>query len=237
MDTVLIVAHRESANGRENDMSEFDVVIVGAGQAGLGIGYHLQQSGLSFVILERGEIGESWRSQRWDSFAVNTPNWMNGLPGSPYTGDAPDGFDLHDELVASFERHAVDQDLPVRLGITVERVLARQDSGGFIIETVDGSGTQEVLNARNVVAASGMVQRPLAPELTQSFPERITHVRASDYRSAETLPEGAVVVVGSGQSGCQVAKNLAQAGRTVYLCTSRVRGFPGGIEAAMRWRG
>ncbi len=207
-------------------VSEFDVVVVGAGQAGLGIGYELQRSGLDFVILERGAIGESWRSQRWDSFAVNTPNWMNHLPGPRDAGVDPDGFHLRDDLVASFERYAATHALPIRVGVTVERVEAAGDDGGFVIDTVDQAGARKSIRARNVVVASGMMQAPKIPAVRERLPDWITQLHASDYRSADALPDGAVVVIGSGQSGCQIAEDLVAAGRTVYLCTSRVARVP-----------
>jgi putative flavoprotein involved in K+ transport len=208
-------------------MSEFDVVVVGAGQAGLGIGYELQQSGLDFVILERGAIGETWRSQRWESFAVNTPNWMNHLPGQRDDDEVdPDGFYLRDDLVASFERYAATHALPIRLGVTVEQVEAAGEDGGFVIETVDQAGAREAIRARNIVVASGMMRAPKIPAIRERFPDRISQLHSSDYRSAATLPEGAVVVIGSGQSGCQIAEDLAAAGRAVYLCTSKVARVP-----------
>ena len=207
-------------------MDEFDVVVVGAGSAGLGIGYYLKQAGLKFVIVERGEVGESWRSQRWDSFAVNTPNWTNGLPGSPYDGEQPDGFYLRDELVESFERHARAHALPIRVGITVERVASVKDPDGFAVETIDRSGSSNSLRTRAVVVAAGMMQSPKVPTMSERFPDSIRQLHAAEYRSPAGLPEGAVVVIGSGQSGCQIAEDLVGAGRTVYLCTSKVARLP-----------
>lgn len=200
--------------------------MVGAGQAGLGIGYHLQQAGVDFVILERGEIGESWRSQRWDSFAVNTPNWTNGLPGSPYDGIAPDGFYTRDDLVASFEHHASAHALPIRLGIRVKNVAPSDDAHGFVVETADRGGQKDSLRARNVVVASGLMQAPKIPAISQGFPEWLGQIHASDYRSGRGLPDGAVVIIGSGQSGCQIAEDLAGEGRSVYLSTSKVARVP-----------
>ena len=207
-------------------MSEFDVIVVGAGQAGLGIGYLLQQSETRFTILERGEIGESWRSQRWESFAVNTPNWMNGLPGSPYDGIAPDGFHLRDQLVASFERHAERHSLPIRRGVTVERVEASEGSPGFEVHSVDAQGRQRVLLTRSVVVATGLMQSPKIPAIAGTFPSSVVQLHASEYRAPGLLPDGAVIVVGSGQSGCQIADDLATSGRAVYLCTSKVARVP-----------
>jgi putative flavoprotein involved in K+ transport len=207
-------------------MTVLDVVVVGGGQAGLGMGYCLQEAGRSFVILERGRIGETWRSQRWDSFAVNTPNWTNGLPGDPYDGDRPDGFYHRDELVAYFERYAAENALPVREGVSVTRVDPQPAYSGFVVTAQTPSGAEESIEARNVVVASGSMQSPKVPTISERFPASLTQLHAADYRSPDALPDGAVVVVGGGQSGCQVAEDLINAGRTVYLCTSKVARLP-----------
>ncbi len=152
----LLVKHPERAEPPLQS-ADMDALIIGAGQAGLGIGYHLRAAGLKALILERGQIGETWRNQRWDSFAVNTPNWMNGLPGSPYRGKDPDGFYLRDELVAVFERYATEHVLPIRTGVTVSRVTRLDGSSSFMIETVDQLGRRETLESPNVVVASGLM--------------------------------------------------------------------------------
>jgi putative flavoprotein involved in K+ transport len=202
-----------------------DVVVVGGGQAGLGIAYFLRQAGQRFVVFERGRIGESWRSQRWDSFALNTPNWMNGLPGMPYDGPELDGFWLRDDLVASFEEYVARFDLPVRTGVTVQRVTPLSGNDAFRVQFTDANGNDEVL-ARAVVIASGIMQTPTIPQVATDLPEWITQLHTGDYRNPATLPAGAVIVVGGGQSGCQIAEDLIEAGRTVYLCTSRVGRIP-----------
>ena len=199
---------------------DFDVVVVGAGQAGLGIGYHLQSAGNRFAIFERGRVGETWRTQRWDSFAVNTPNWANVLPGDTYVGEEPDGFRHRDELVADFARYADAFGLPVVEGRTVTGVDAHGD--GFLITYRDSTGAVGTVTTSNVVVASGMMQSPRIPAIHTRFPDSILQLHASAYRSPEGLPPGAVVVVGSGQSGCQIATDLVRAGREVFLCTSRV---------------
>jgi putative flavoprotein involved in K+ transport len=206
-------------------MSDFDVIVIGGGQAGLGIGYYLQQAGHRFVILERGRVGETWRSQRWDSFAVNTPNWSNGLPGDPYDGDQPDGFYHRDELVASFERYVAKFDLPVRSGTTVTAV-DREDGEAFLVTATDAAGSSDALITRNVVVASGILQTPKIPAVADRFSDTVTQLHAANYRNAGALPDGGVVVIGGGQSGCQIAADLLGSGRTVYLCTSRVGRLP-----------
>jgi putative flavoprotein involved in K+ transport len=201
-------------------MEYFDAVVVGGGQAGLGIGYHLQAIDAKYVIFERGQIGETWRSQRWDSFAVNTPNWANGLPGDPYEGEEPDGFFRRDELVDYFEKYADRFELQVSEGVTVVKVDELGD--GFRVTYQGSDGALGTVAARNVVVASGIMQAPKIPAISQRFPEGLLQLHASDYRSPENLPPGAVVVIGSGQSGCQIAVDLLHAGTDVYICTSRV---------------
>lgn len=201
-------------------MKHFDVVVIGGGQAGLGIGHYLREAGSEFVIFERGRVGETWRSQRWDSFAVNTPNWTTGLPGYPYDGDEPDGFYHRDELVGYFEDYASKFELPVVEGMTVTGVDAHGDA--FRVTCEDAAGAVDSVTAANIVVASGMMQAPKIPAIKEKFPESLTQLHTSDYRSPEALPPGAVVVIGAGQSGCQVAMDLIRADREVYLCTSRV---------------
>lgn len=201
-----------------------DVVIVGAGQAGLAVSYYLKRDGRRFVVLERGRVGETWRSQRWDSFALNTPNWANVLPGYPYDGSEPDGFWRRDELVSYFERYVAKLDLPVRTGVAVTGVERAASGDGFIVRTNDPAG--EALQARSVVVASGILQTPRIPALSAEVPDSVAQLHTADYRSPDATPPGAVVVVGGGQSGCQIVEDLLKAGRTVYLCTSKVARLP-----------
>lgn len=201
-------------------MNHLDVVVIGGGQAGLSIGYYLRAAGRSFVIFERGRVGETWRSQRWDSFAVNTPNWANGLPGDAYEGNEPDGFFHRDELVGYFEHYASKFELPVKEGVTVAAVDA--DGDGFRVTFENADGAVDTVTAGNVVVASGIMQAPKIPGIRERFPQSLLQLHASDYRSADKLPPGAVVVIGSGQSGCQISEDLIHAGRDVYLSTSKV---------------
>jgi putative flavoprotein involved in K+ transport len=211
----LVRSHR-----KESLLDHFDVVVIGGGQAGLGIGYYLREAHRKFIIFERGRIGETWRSQRWDTFAVNTPNWVNGLPGDPYEGDKPDGFYLRDELVEYLEQYAAKFELPVTEGVTVTGVGA--DGDGFRVTFENATGVLDSVTAANVVVAAGAMQAPKIPGIGDQFPESILQLHASDYRSPEALPRGAVVVIGSGQSGCQICEDLIHARRDVYLCTSKV---------------
>jgi len=201
-------------------LNPLDVAVIGGGQAGLSIGYYLRAAGRKFVIFERGKVGETWRSQRWDSFAVNTPNWANGLPGDAYEGDEPDGFYHRDQLVDYFEHYAGKFALPVMEGVTVTAVDAEGD--GFRVTYEEADGSAEAVTAANVVVASGIMQAPKIPGIRERFPEWLEQLHASDYRSPDKLPPGAVVVIGSGQSGCQISEDLIRAGRDVYLSTSKV---------------
>jgi putative flavoprotein involved in K+ transport len=208
-----------------------DTVVVGAGQAGLGVSYFLKRQGSRHVVLERGRIGETWLSQRWDSFKLNTLNIMNTLPGLPYDGPEPDGFWPRAELVAYFQRYVEHFQLPVRTGVSVHSVEKAENDGGFVIKTRTGDRVEETILSRSIVIASGILQTPKIPPVTSRLPKNITHLHTADYRSATALPPGAVVIVGSGQSGCQIAEELISAGRTVYLCTSKVG------RALRRYRG
>jgi putative flavoprotein involved in K+ transport len=207
-------------------VTTLDTVIVGAGQAGLGVSYFLQQDGRRHIVLERGRIGESWLAQRWDSFRLNTPNFMNVLPGLPYDGPVPDGFNLRDELVSYFQRYVEHFQLPVRTGATVVSVEQTEDKENFIVKTMTAGKAEEPVLSRSIVIASGVLQTPKFPPNRSRIPADITQLHTADYRSAAALPPGAVVIVGSGQSGCQIAEDLLSAGRTVYLCTSKVGRAP-----------
>ena len=191
--------------------SRTDTVVVGAGHAGLAASAALAGAGLDHVVLERDRIGESWRSQRWDAFLLNTIRRMSGLSG--------DGFAPASELVAELERRA--ERLPVTTGIAVEHV-RRTPTGGFVVETSDGT-----IRADNVVAASGAQRVPRLPAVAATVSARgIEHLHTADYRNPAMLPDGGVLVVGSGQSGVQIAEDLLGAGRRVYLCTSKVARMP-----------
>ena len=207
-------------------MTILDTVIVGAGQAGLGVSYFLQQVENQHVVFERGRIGESWLSERWDTFRLNTLNYMNVLPGLPYDGPEPDGFARPDELVHYFQRYVEHYRLPVRKGVAVVSVEQTEDTQDFIVKTrTDGQAEESVLS-RSIVIASGVLHAPKFPLSHSRIPSNITQLHTADYRNAAALPPGAVVVVGSGQSGCQVVEDLLSAGRKVYLCTSKVGRAP-----------
>jgi putative flavoprotein involved in K+ transport len=207
-------------------VTEFDTVVVGAGQAGLGLSLLLQRDGRQNIVFERGRIGESWLSQRWDSFRLNTLNSMNVLPGLPYEGPEPDGFWSRDELVGYFQRYVEHFALPVKTGVTVVSVEQCERHGPFIVRTTTDGHEDEPVLSRSVVVAAGSQRKPRFPAIRSRLPGNIAQLHTGDYRNAAALANGAVVVVGSGQSGCQIAEDLLSAGRTVYLCTSKVGRAP-----------
>ncbi len=207
-------------------MTTLDTVIVGAGQAGLGVSYFLKRDGREHIVLEQGRIGESWLSQRWDSFKLNTPNFMSALPGLPYDGPEPDGFAPRDDLVRYFQRYVGQFGLPVRTGVSVVSVKRSSDDERFVVTTRNDGRGLESITSRTVVIASGTQRTPKFPSIRSRIPGRVAQLHTADYRNAASLPTGAVVVVGSGQSGCQIAEDLQAAGRTVYLCTSKVGRAP-----------
>lgn len=202
-----------------------DAVVVGAGQAGLAASFYLKQAGVEHAVLERGEIGESWRSQRWDSFCLNTPNWSNKLPGKTLGEYSPGAFSHRDKLVEFFETYVRDNDLPVRERTPVTGIY-RDTEGRFMVKT-----GEIAYRTSSVIIASGTMNRPRIPKVSRKLPSNVLSTSAGNYRNPESLPEGAVLVVGSGQSGCQITEELLKSGRKVYLCVSNV------ARAPRRYRG
>jgi putative flavoprotein involved in K+ transport len=188
-----------------------DTLVVGGGQAGLSASYALTRRGIEHAVLERGRVGQTWRAERWDSFTLNTPNWAQQLPGYAYAGPDPDGFAPLGEVIEYLEGYAASFEAPVREGVEVTALRAGA-GGGFELETSAGP-----LRARTVIVATGAYQRPTPSPLRDAAPASVFQQHTAEYRSPDELPEGAVLVVGSGQSGCQVAEDLVDAGRTVYL--------------------
>jgi putative flavoprotein involved in K+ transport len=193
-----------------------DVVVIGAGWAGLGISHDLRHAGISHVVLERGRVGETWRSQRWDFFHFNIPRVLTVLPGDRYDGSDPEGAMTRDEFVSMLEGYVSRNSLPVHVGVSVTEVTP-DGADGYLVQTPG-----RTLTARNVVVASGSLNRPKRPAVSQRVPPFVRQMDASDYRSAAALESGAVLVVGNGQSGGQIAKDLSDAGRQVFLATSRI---------------
>ncbi|HET9255732.1 MAG TPA: MSMEG_0569 family flavin-dependent oxidoreductase [Pseudonocardiaceae bacterium] len=187
------------------------VVIVGAGQAGLSMSYHLTQRNVDHIVLEREQIGHEWRERRWDSFCLVTPNWQCQLPGFPYTGDDPDGFMVRKDIVRYIEEYARSFAPPVIEDVAATR-LRRDRKGKYLLGTTRGE-----LIADQVVLATGPYQVPLIPRLADRLPEGLTQLHSSQYRNPGQLPAGEVLVIGTGQSGCQIAEDLHLAGRQVHL--------------------
>jgi putative flavoprotein involved in K+ transport len=206
-------------------MQHYTTIIVGGGQAGLSMSYCLKERGIDHVVLEKHRIGHAWRNQRWDSFCLVTPNWQCQLPGFPYPGDEPHGFMAKDEIVQYLETYARYFNAPVREGVTVSRI-RMEGRDKFYLNTSAGEFT-----ASQVVVATGGYHRPKIPAYAAQLPTTITQLSSSQYRNPEQLPEGAVLVVGTGQSGCQIAEDLHLAGRQVHLC---VGGAP---RSPRRYRG
>jgi putative flavoprotein involved in K+ transport len=198
-----------------------NVVVIGAGQAGLFVSYYLKCAALPHRVLERSRVGESWRSQRWDSFTMNTPNVLTVMPDSVYNGSEPEGFLKLEDFIAVLDNFALRNQLPVETGVQVIRLERHEQLGIYRITT-----TGEVILTRNVVVASGCLNRPRTPRIATQLPSYLLQIHSAAYRSASFLPDGSILVVGSGSSGGQIAEDLVEAGRTVYLATSRVPRLP-----------
>jgi putative flavoprotein involved in K+ transport len=199
-----------------------DAVVIGAGQAGLIVSWHLQRAGRDHVVLERrATLGGSWQD-RWDAFTLVSPNWLSGLPGYPYDGDDPDGYMGRDAIVAWTARYAGVIGAPVHLSVDVMRVV-RDDADGrrFRVDTTAGP-----IAADEVVVATGAFQGPRIPDMATGFSPGIAQIHAQDYRSPDQLRPGGILVVGSGQTGCQLAEELLAAGRDVVLATGRCGRYP-----------
>jgi putative flavoprotein involved in K+ transport len=205
-----------ASENKERQMTEqVEVVIIGGGQAGLALSYYLTQQGRTHLALEQGRVGETWRSGRWDSFTLVTPNWMTQLPGFPYQGDDPDGFLPREDIVAYLEQYAASFHAPLQCGVRVTAVRQHPGGDGYLVEA-----NNMTFEARNVVLATGAYPKPKLPTASTALPVDICQMHTSEYHNPQTLPSGAVLVVGTGQSGCQIAEELHQSGRQVYLSTS-----------------
>jgi putative flavoprotein involved in K+ transport len=191
------------------------VIIVGGGQAGLSASYYLQQQDIDHLVLEKHSLTHTWRNQRWDAFSLVTPNWQCALPGYTYTdgfnGSDPHGFMKKDQINEYLAGFVKSVNAPVREGVTVQRVVPRA-VGGFEVYTSQGEFT-----ADQVIVASGGYHTPIIPRLAERLPEGIHQLHSEQYRNPQALPAGNVLVVGSGQSGAQIAEDLHLAGRKVYL--------------------
>jgi pyridine nucleotide-disulfide oxidoreductase len=204
-------------------LSDSQVVIVGAGQAGLTVSRELRAASIDHVVLERRRLGQTWRT-RWDSFCLVTPNWTMSLPGLPYNGNDPEGFVRRDEIVRHLERYADSFAAPVHEGIEVHSLEAGPD-GGFLLRSSAGE-----IAAPMVVLATGAYQRPHRPPIAGAFPPKLLVIDAEDYTNPGALPPGRILVVGSGQTGCQLAEDLHISGREVFLACGRAPWTPRRVE-------
>lgn len=201
-------------------MERIETVIVGGGQAGLSLSYYLTQHRREHVVLEQaGHLAHTWRTFRWDSFTLVTPNWHLNLPGFHYRGDHPDGFLLREQIVAFLEDYARSFNPPVRFNT---RVISVDPADERFHVTTNAS----VIEAKNVVIATGLFEQPKLPLFSTNVTSQILQIHSSTYRNEGALPPGAVLVIGSGQSGCQIAEELYQAGRQVYLSVGTAGRLP-----------
>ncbi|MDR7090425.1 MSMEG_0569 family flavin-dependent oxidoreductase [Cellvibrio fibrivorans] len=187
-------------------------IVIGAGQAGLSMSYCLSQQGIDNIILEKSsQVADNWRNQRWDTFCLVTPNWQCQLPGFPYRGNDPDGFMVKDEIVDYLESYRAFFNPQI---IFNSPVISLSKNGElFTLVTAD-----TIYTANQVVIACGSYHEPRIPTLAKKMPAHIAHVHSNFYKNPAQLPPGEVMVVGTGQSGCQIAEDLHLAGRKVHLC-------------------
>lgn len=191
-------------------MPTVTTVVIGAGHCGLAMSRCLADRSIDHVVLERGEVANSWRTERWDSLRLLTPNWLTRLPGYSYSGDDPDGYLSAPEVVRLIDDYATVTDAPVRTSTTVTSV--QQADGGYLVHTDQGSW-----QARSVVLASGACNLAHVPAVQQAVPAGITMLNPMTYRTPDRLPDGGVLVVGASSSGIQIADEVHRSGRPVTL--------------------
>ncbi len=191
-------------------VEKVEVLVVGAGQAGIAASAHLTQRGIPHLVLERDRIAEKWRTGRWDSLVANGPAWHDRFPGMEHAGD-PEAFPGKDAVAGYFEAYARKIAAPIRTGVEVHAVRRNPGGAGFRVQT-----TQGVIEAAQVIAATGPFQKPKMPGLVPDS-AGIVQMHSAAYRNPGQLPKGAVLVVGAGASGAQIAEELLEAGRRVYL--------------------
>lgn len=188
-----------------------DTLVVGGGQAGLAMSEHLSKNEIPHIVLESHRIAERWRTGRWDSLVANGPAWHDRFPGMTFPNIDGDDFATKEEVAAYFEAYSQQIDAPIRCGVRVESVEANIGRSGFRVQTSSG-----VIEAKNVVAATGPFQTPVIPKVVPDL-QGLTQIHSCDYRNPEQMPQGAVLVVGAGSSGTQIAEELMRSGKKVYL--------------------
>ncbi|WP_017792392.1 flavin-containing monooxygenase [Leucobacter salsicius] len=215
-----------------------EVLVVGAGQAGVAMSEHLTTRGIPHIVLERSRIAERWRTERWDSLVANGPAWHDRFPGLAFEGVDPDDFATKDQVADYFEAYAAKMNAPIRCGVEVTTVRKNEGGPGFIAETSVGK-----IQARYVVAATGAFQNPSIPPIVPAE-SGVEQIHSSQYRNPGQLPEGGVLVVGAGSSGVQIANELRNSGRAVHLAVGphdrppqryRGRGFVWWLGVLGKW--
>lgn len=192
-------------------VEKIDTLVVGAGQAGIALCEHLGQQGVPFLVLEKSRIAEAWRTSRWDALVTNGPVWHDRFPNLEFIGNAPDAFVGKDRVADYIEKYADMVNAPVRTGIEVLSARPFKDRAGFHVETSDG-----VIEAMRIVSATGAFQHPVIPPIVPKD-ARVHQMHSAEYRNPDQLADGAVMVVGAGSSGAQIADELNRAGRKVFL--------------------
>ena len=195
---------------RTGAVERVTTVVIGAGHAGLAASHFLSERSIDHVVLERGEVANSWRRERWDSLRLLTPNWQSRLPGHRYDGPDPDGYMTMGEVVEFIERFATVSGAPVRTGADVTSV--RRTDDGYAVTTSRGE-----IRCRTVVIASGACNRPAVPAFSDAVPASVEQLTPFDYRNPDQLPDGGVLVVGASATGVQLAAEIRRSGRPVTL--------------------
>jgi len=194
----------------KDDFTFIPVIIVGGGQAGLSMSYTLKEKEIPHLIFDRGQTGDSWR-KRWDNFTLVTPNWQCEMPGYKYSGSEPHGFMNREQVVQFVQDYARSFDPPLKNGVEVFRV--KKKSEEYIVETSIGN-----YRCYQVIIAAGAFHDVFIPPVAKKLPSHIQNMHSSQYRNASSMPDQGIMVVGSGQSGCQIAEDLHLEGKKVHLC-------------------
>ena len=202
-----------------NSNRDLHTLIVGAGQAGLATSYFLTRHKVPHTVIDRRGLAASWKYERWDSFTLVTPNWTIQLPGASYTGDSPDSFLPRDKFILWLDRWAESFDCPLISGVEATSLGAA--NGKFLTATTDGHW-----QSKNIVIATSTYQHPRRPPFSQHISTKIDQIDASNYRSPSVLSPGSVLIIGSGQTGCQIAEELNEAGHRTYLSTGKSGRLP-----------
>jgi len=203
-------------------VERIETVIIGAGQAGLSLSYYLTRAGREHIILEKAPlVADAWRNRRWDSFTLVTPNWSFKLPGTDYSGVDPKGFMPKNEIVKRFEQYEQENHLPVSYSTEVTGVVPMDGHHRYRV-----LASNKVYESKNLVLATGLFQKAKIAAFTDQIPHDIYQISSDKYKNPQALPPGAVLVIGSAQSGCQIAEELHEAGRKVYLSTGSAGRIP-----------